>query len=249
MTDWSPDGAPFSVSPRASASARLERGYRRLVACYPGSFRRQNTEEIIAVLLATAREDQQRPAVAEAADLLRGAVRMRLGMTRAPRTVRAAVRLMYLGALAELGVLVTLALTAASIRSSVSAAVHGYFAQHGHAVTAAAQAKVLADVLATVNTKLVADFVMLPVVIAVWCAMAWANGHGHSLARPVAIILFAFHTAGLGIVLTTGVATYAPAAVIASAAVWPIGLAATALLLVKQSWPYFTHRPAPAPVR
>jgi hypothetical protein len=33
---------------------RLERGYRRLVACYPRSFRKENQEEIIAVLLATA---------------------------------------------------------------------------------------------------------------------------------------------------------------------------------------------------
>jgi hypothetical protein len=58
MSDWSPGGESFPVSDRASSSARLERAYRRLVACYPRSFRRESTEEIIAVLLATAREGQ-----------------------------------------------------------------------------------------------------------------------------------------------------------------------------------------------
>ena len=56
MSDWSPTGAPFPISEAASACASLERSYRRLVACYPRSFQRENTEEIIAVLLATARE-------------------------------------------------------------------------------------------------------------------------------------------------------------------------------------------------
>jgi len=74
MTDWSPGGDSFSISDRASSSARLERAYRRLLACYPRSFRRESTEEVIAVLLATAREGQRRPSAAEAADLLRGAV-------------------------------------------------------------------------------------------------------------------------------------------------------------------------------
>ena len=83
-------------------TADLERGYRRILACYPRSFRSQNTEEIIAVLLATARDDQRRPGIPEAADLLRGAVRMRMGISRWPWTVRTAVRLMWLGAVAAI---------------------------------------------------------------------------------------------------------------------------------------------------
>ena len=34
-------------------SSRLERRYRRVLACYPKVFRRQCGEEILAVLLAT----------------------------------------------------------------------------------------------------------------------------------------------------------------------------------------------------
>jgi hypothetical protein len=112
MTDWSPRGESFPVSDRASSSAQLERAYRLLVACYPRSFRRESTEEVIAVLLATAREDQRRPSIAEAADLLRGAARMRLGLSRCPRTVLHAVRLMYLGALVQGAVLVSILLSA-----------------------------------------------------------------------------------------------------------------------------------------
>ncbi|MGH3298744.1 MAG: hypothetical protein ACRDP7_43835 [Trebonia sp.] len=122
MTDWSPAGESFTISERASASAKLERAYRRLIRFYPRSFRRENTEEIIAVLLATAREDQRRPSITEAADLLRGALRMQLGLSRCPRTVLASVRLMDLGALAQAAVLVSLLLTAGDIQSSARAA-------------------------------------------------------------------------------------------------------------------------------
>jgi hypothetical protein len=36
-------------------SAGLERGYQRLLACYPRSFRDEHGEELLAVLLASAR--------------------------------------------------------------------------------------------------------------------------------------------------------------------------------------------------
>ncbi len=42
--------------------ANLERGYRRLLACYPRSFRRENGQEILAVLLACAPDRQRGPA-------------------------------------------------------------------------------------------------------------------------------------------------------------------------------------------
>ena len=65
----------MSYSPELdmSYSPQLERGYRRLLACYPRAFRRENADEIIGVLLATAAEDQRRVAPAESADLIRGA--------------------------------------------------------------------------------------------------------------------------------------------------------------------------------
>jgi len=39
-------------------SARLERRYRRLLAWYPRAFRRENEDEILAVLLACAQDGQ-----------------------------------------------------------------------------------------------------------------------------------------------------------------------------------------------
>jgi uncharacterized membrane protein YidH (DUF202 family) len=65
-----------------SASAGLEQGYRRLLAWYPREFGREHEEEMLAVLMAGAREGQRRPGLAEAADVLRSALRMRLRLAR-----------------------------------------------------------------------------------------------------------------------------------------------------------------------
>src|SRR5215472_5143808 len=80
--------------------AGLERGYRRLLGWFPPEFRRENGQEILAVLMAGARDGQCRPGLAESADLIRSGVWMRLrpSVPRAARTVQAAVRLMYAGA-------------------------------------------------------------------------------------------------------------------------------------------------------
>ena len=59
-------------------SAGLERGYRRLLACYPRAYRRDHADEILAVLMAGAGEEQRRPRLAESADLFWSAVKMRL---------------------------------------------------------------------------------------------------------------------------------------------------------------------------
>ena len=83
----------------------LERGYRRLVALFPRAFRRESEAEILAVLMATAREGQRRAGLAESADLIRGALRMHRG-PRLPRALLIAVRLTYVGAATELAVLV-----------------------------------------------------------------------------------------------------------------------------------------------
>ena len=59
-------------------SAGLERGYRRLLACYPRAYRRDHADEILGVLMAGAGEDQRRPRLAESADLFWSALKMRL---------------------------------------------------------------------------------------------------------------------------------------------------------------------------
>jgi hypothetical protein len=90
-----------------SDSKGLERRYRRLLACYPRSFRREYEQEILAVLMAGADEGQERPRLGEAADLITRATWMRL-RPRVPRsqpTVLWAVGLMYIcAALKLLGV-------------------------------------------------------------------------------------------------------------------------------------------------
>jgi hypothetical protein len=214
------------------ASGELERGYRRLVACYPRSFRKEDEEEILTVLLATARDGQRRPSLAESADLIKGAVRMRMGLSRSPRTVLNAVRLMYLGAVAQLAVLVTVILTSDDIRAAVRAA----FVQHDPALTAKA--------LEMVNFDLAADLVSLPLAVVLWLFMAWTNGRGNDWARLVAVSLFTLDSMFMLIDLAQGCAAYAPAASIAASAVWAIGLAATVLIFCKQSWPYYVRQPA-----
>jgi hypothetical protein len=54
----------------------LERGYRRLLAFYPARYRRVHEEEILAVLMTGAPEGKRRPGLAEAADLIVGALRV-----------------------------------------------------------------------------------------------------------------------------------------------------------------------------
>ncbi|HEY1642262.1 MAG TPA: hypothetical protein VGG35_16335 [Streptosporangiaceae bacterium] len=66
----------------------LERGYRRLLACYPPRHRRARGEEMVGVLLAAAPAGQRRPTGRETADLLRGAARIWL----APRSFAAPAR-------------------------------------------------------------------------------------------------------------------------------------------------------------
>jgi hypothetical protein len=59
-------------------SPDLERGYRRLLACYPRAFRREHAEEVLAVLMASAAPGRKRPRLAESADVLWSALKMRL---------------------------------------------------------------------------------------------------------------------------------------------------------------------------
>lgn len=206
----------------------LERAYRRILACYPRSFRRENEEEILAVLMATAGDGQRRPGIAEAADLIRGAVRMRMGLSRTPRTVLHAVRLMYLGAVAELGVLVTLLLTEGSIRAAVL--------ERNPQLTAAQ--------LDPLNTIFTVDVIGTILGIVAWLWLAWANGKGNAYARIAAICLFALATAGMIGDLATGCALYAPGVMAVGGVAWLIGLASTVLLLRPQSGPHFARQAA-----
>jgi hypothetical protein len=239
MADWSPSSGPYRISDPASPSQRLERSYRRLVACYPRSFRSENTEEIIAVLLATAREDQYRPSLAEAADLLRGALRMRAGLSRCPRTVLYAVRLMYLGAVAQIVALVMLLLSRGALESTARyRALRALGASHGHAVTQ----QVLAGASTVVSTELTADVVIALLAIALWLLLAWASGKGLEWARPAAVIVCLFYLAATTLELVNGDMRYVPGAAIAGLAVAGIGVAANVALVMRPSWPYYDRQ-------
>jgi hypothetical protein len=203
----------------------LERGYRRVLACYPRSFRADNEEEILAVLLDTAAEGQSRVGWAEAWDLVRGAVRMRLWPAAPrPRAVRAAVKLMLAGAAAELAAMITVLVTASTVRAAVAA-------RYPTAVHAAMVHEVLVSASA-------------PVAIAIWLWLAWANGRGEDWARLLSAATFGLLSLAILGNLSEHAATYAPANMIAAAIVWAIGLVSVVLIFTPQAWPYYRPQPA-----
>jgi hypothetical protein len=64
------------------SEASLERAYRRMLAWYPRGFQAEQGDEMLGVLMASAREGQRRPGLMDTLDVLRGAVRMRLRSLR-----------------------------------------------------------------------------------------------------------------------------------------------------------------------
>jgi len=217
-------------------SERLERGYRRLVALYPRAFRRDSEQEIVAVLMATAREGQRRADLAESADLIRGALRMHRG-PRLPRALLRAVRLTYAGAAAELGVLITLLVTLGSL---ISATIRGYpdFSEaQWHAVLLA---------------HLTAAAAGGPIVLALWVWIACANARGNHAGRLAFRVVHVILTLGVVAVTYAGVPVYGMASAIAGGVMIQIQLAALALIFYpsKTPLPYRPHRqlgpPSPA---
>jgi hypothetical protein len=218
------DGRQVSREP-----AGLERRYRRLLACYPRAYRRDNEEEILAVLLASAHDGQQRPGLAESADLIKGAMRMRLWpATRPPRTVQAAVGLMCAGVAAQLAYLIINVATAGTVGSAyareyppwAAAAVH-------HAVTGSVVKHEVGGVIG----------------IGVCLLLAWALVRGRNLAR------FAF-AAGVGLdwlamfqAAGQGATVNARADMTAAAVTWLLILPASVLFFIPASSRYYRQKP------
>jgi hypothetical protein len=63
-------------------NTELERRYRRLLACYPASFRREHGQEMLSVLMAGAAEGQRWPRLAEFANIVRSVIVMWLRQLR-----------------------------------------------------------------------------------------------------------------------------------------------------------------------
>jgi hypothetical protein len=210
--------------------SQLERGYRRVLACYPKAFRRESGEEILAVLMATAGEGQRRVGPAESADLIMGALRMHFGLSRSPRPVRSAVRLMLLGAVLTLADVATILVTLGGVRSA---------AAHDLAATQwpAAMLTQVGPWLATA-----------PIAVGLWLWLAWANGRGYHWARPACAAFFCVLTIvtffGLGQGGGEDALPYTLPDVIATAVLWLAGLAAGVLILSDAAGPHYQQEPA-----
>jgi hypothetical protein len=210
---------------RISESASLERGYRRLLAWYPKWFRLQNTEEILAVLMACAQDDQKRPSLEAAVDLLKGAARMRLRPRPGqPRTVFAAVRLLRLGAVAELGALLTVLATSATVRATVGRSFP-------------------ATTVNAVSSHLFIDEVMMPAVIGVWLALAWGINRRRDPARIAVAAFFGLTTMSMLLALSVGSPVYSTADFAAGMVVWLISLVSTVLVFTPTANRYFRLEP------
>ena len=211
-------------------SSQLERRYRRVLACYPKAFRRESGEEILAVLMATAHEGQRRVGLAESADLIMGALRMHFGLSRSPRPVRNAVRLMCLGAVLTLAVLVTVLVTLGGVRS---AAAHDLAAGQWPTV-----------MLTQVGPWLASA----PIGAGLWLWLAWANGRGYHWARPAFVAFFCVLTVvvffGLGEGGGEDALPYTWADLIAAALPWLAGAAAALLISSETASPYYQQEPA-----
>jgi hypothetical protein len=195
----------------ASGSARLERGYRRRLAAYPRWFRQENGDEILAVLMACAQDDQTRPSLEATLDLLKGAARMwmrpRPGQ---PRTVFAAIRLMWAAALAELGVAISILVTLGSVRAAV---LHAY-----------------PSAWPSTHLQLISEAAEAPLVIGLWLWMAWANGKGKNRGRAVLAVFFGLDSLAVLASVSAGGITYAPADIAAGMVQCLVALAAVVLI-------------------
>jgi hypothetical protein len=213
----------------------LEHQYRRLLACYPRSFRRENEEEILGVLLSTAAEGQRRVGLAEAGDLIQGAFRARLRLREGcPPTARAAIRLMCAAALLELGYLVTVMVTEGSVRSAILARDPGLTAAQWHLI---------------VVTHLLPDEIGAPVGVALWLWLAWAHGQGRYWARVVFSVIFVLSTFGLLAALAEDAVVYATADLAAGVALWMVEAAVLLLIFNWRSAPFYQPKPRPRAIR
>ena len=188
------------------------------------------------MLLAMAAEGQRRVRLAEAADLIRGALRMHLDMSRAPRPVRDAVWHMYAGAVLTLADAATVLVTLGSVRSG---AVHDVDFTGGRWHT-------------VMLTLIVPALASAPIVAGVWLWLAWANGRGHNWARFAFTALFGLVTTGvlIGFGLSSigkDALQYTWADLLATGALWLVALAAMVLIFSETASPYYQHGAATRP--
>jgi hypothetical protein len=217
-----------------SEPAGLEWGYRRLLACYPRAYRRENEEEILGVLLACAGNGQQRPRLAETADLLKGALWMRLRPARRPpRTVQAGVWLMCAGVAAELAYLIINVATVGSVGSAYARRYPPWAAAVVHHV---------------VTVRVVEYEVGGVIGVGVCVLLAGALAQGRNLARFAVAAVFALDFLAQLHAIGRGAAVNAQADTAAAFAAWVLILAAILLLFTGPSNRYYRPKARPAPL-
>jgi hypothetical protein len=209
---------------------RLERGYRRLLACYPKAFRREHEDEMLAVLMAGARQGRRRPGLADSADLIRSAIWMRVRPWpwRPAPTVVWALRLMVIAAALELVALATVVGTQARLKSVI-------IAHFPHFTAAQWQAEVHAHILPVE--------IGAPIAAVLWLGLAWANGRGYGWARGLVAGLFGLNSLSLLAGFAQHAATYAPADLIAGCVLWLVGLFTLLLIFNSRSDPHYHQQP------
>lgn len=210
-------------------STSLERRYRRLLALYPGAFRAEHEEEIVAVLIAGTQPGQSHPGPAESLDLVWNAARVRALRIRGPQpsSVAHAVWLLCLAAALELVCLVTVSLTQGDLHAAILRSNPGLTAAQWHSI---------------VHTHVVSVQIGAPIAACLWLLLAWATRRGYRWARSAAAVMFALTSAGLLAGLSEGAPTLAPADAIAGTALWATALAAILLLISDRSRAYYRSR-------
>ena len=179
-----------------SESAELERGYRRWLRWYPMAFRREHEAEILAVLMAGAREGQRRPDPVECLDLMSSALSMHLRprVPRSDRSVFTAIKLMYVGAVVELATAIVVLTTIADVKSNVVTSYPGLTEGEWHAI---------------VVGKLEPTAMAAGIGVGFWLLIAWSIGRGHRWARTAFAIFVALNIISLLNGLVHGSAVYA----------------------------------------
>ncbi len=204
-----------------TADEELERGYRLWLRWYPAAFRREHEEEILGVLMAGSGDGRRRPGLMECLDLASNGLRMRLQPTlpESHRWARLAVRLMYVVAVVQLGVAITILATLGDVRSSVLAWNPDY-----------TEAQWRAEVAGQFEPLVVAAAIGA----VLWLGMAWANGRGHRWAKFAVALLLGLNALSLIQGLAGGSALYARDDVAAGITLCLIQLAAVVLAFQRE---------------
>jgi hypothetical protein len=97
-------------------------------------------------------------------------------------------------------------------------------------------------------TVIVPALASAPIVAGVWLWLAWATGRGYAWARPAFGVFFGLVTTGWLIVLAMGsgedATRYTSRDLLATTALWLVGLVAMVLIFSQKASPYYQRRAA-----